>query len=135
MLGGAAGRGRAGERGSMTVEMVFLGPLLVAVMLFLYFAGRVVEAHDQVDGAARDAARAASLARSAAGAQTAADQAVSGDLYGWCAPPILRGFVPGSQAVTVTLHCRLDLSFTGFGPAHLSGYAIAPLDQFVSRAY
>ena len=119
----------------MTVEFVLLGPLLVALMLFLYLAGRVVEAHDQVDSAARDAARAASLARSATGAQAAADQAVSADVNGWCSPPSVLGFVPGSQAVTVSLQCDLNLGLTGVGGVHITGYAIAPLDQYVSRSY
>jgi Flp pilus assembly protein TadG len=119
----------------MTVEFVLLGPLLVALMLFLYLAGRVVEAHDQVDGAARDAARAASLARTAAGAQAAADQAVSADVNGWCAPPSVLGFVPGSPAVTVSLRCDLNLGITGLRGVPVTGYAVAPLDQFVARSY
>lgn len=119
----------------MTVEFVFLGPLVLLLMLFLYLAGRVVEAHDQVDSAARDAARAASLARSAAGAQLAAGQAVSTDVHGWCATPLIAGYVPGSQAVTVTLHCALNLGVTGIGTVHVSGYAVAPLDQYVARTY
>ena len=119
----------------MTVEFVLLGPLLLLLLLFLVLAGRVVEAHGQVDGAARDAARAASLARSAQEAQTAAGQAVSADVNGWCSPPVLQGYAPGSQAVTVTLRCSLNLSFTGFGTLNVTGYAVAPLDQFVSRTY
>jgi len=129
------GRWRRGERGSMTVEFVVLTPLLLVLMLFLVLAGRVVEAHGQVDGAARDAARAASLARSPGGAQAAADQAVSADVNGWCSPPVIAGFAPGSQAVTVRLNCALDLSFISFGSVHVTGYAIAPLDQYVGRTY
>ena len=41
----------------MTVEFVLLAPLLLGLMLFLVLAGRVVEAHGEADGAARDAAR------------------------------------------------------------------------------
>jgi hypothetical protein len=119
----------------MTVEFVLLAPLLLVLVLFLVFAGRVVEAHSQVDGAARDAARAASLARSPSAAQTAAGQAVSADVNGWCLPPIVLGFAPGSQAVTVRLNCALDLSFAGFGAVHVTGYAVAPLDQYVGRTY
>lgn len=116
----------------MTVEFVLLAPLLFLLMLFLVLAGRVVEAHDQVDGAARDAARAASLARSPAAAQLAASQAVSADVNGWCAAPTVQGFLPGSQAVAVTLRCSLNLSFLA---VPVSGYAVAPLDQFVARTY
>jgi Flp pilus assembly protein TadG len=134
----------------MTVEFVLVAPLLLVLVLFLILAGRVVEAHGQVDGAARDAAveahgqvdgaardaaRAASIARSPAAAQAAADQAVSADVNGWCSPPVVLGFAPGSQAVTVRLNCALDLSFISFGVMHVTGYAVAPLDQYVGRTY
>lgn len=116
----------------MTVEFVLLAPLLFLLMLFLVMAGRVVEAHGQVDGAARDAARAASLARTATGAQQAADQAVSSDVNGWCSAPALQGYAPGSQAIAVTLRCNLNLSFIA---VNVTGSAVAPLDQFVARTY
>ena len=41
----------------------------------------------------------------------------------------------GSQAVTVRLTCTLDLSFISFGAMHVTGYAVAPLDQYVGRTY
>ena len=119
----------------MTAELVLVTPLLLLLMLFLVLAGRVVEAHGQVDGAARDAARAASIARSPAEAQAAADQAVSADANGLCAPPVILGFAPGSRAVTVRLNCTLDLSFISFGAVHVTGFAVAPLDQFASRTF
>jgi Flp pilus assembly protein TadG len=119
----------------MTVEFVLLVPLLLALLLFLALAGRVVAAHGQVDGAARDAARAASLARSPGAAQAAADQAASADVTGWCAPPAVGGFVPGSQAVTVRLSCHLSLSFISFGSIRVTGYAVAPLDPYVARTF
>jgi Flp pilus assembly protein TadG len=119
----------------MVVELVLFAPLLLVLMMFLVMAGRVVEAHDQVDGAARDAARAASLARTAASAQQAADQAVAADVNGGCSAPVLAGYAPGSQAVAVTLQCSLNLAFLGAGAVNVTGHAIAPLDQFVSRTY
>lgn len=119
----------------MTVEFVLLAPLLLALVLFLVLAGRVVEAHGQVDGAARDAARAVSLARSPGAAQAAADQAVDADVHGRCSPPVVLGFAPGSRAVTVRLDCSLDLSFAGFGAVRVTGYAVAPLDSYVARTY
>ena len=101
-----------GERGSLAVEFVILAPLLIGLMLFLVLAGRVVEAHGQVDGAARDAARAASVARSAADAQAAADLAVAADVGAQlCQPPEVRGYTPGSPAVIVTLPCTVNLGF------------------------
>jgi TadE-like protein len=118
----------------MAVEFVILVPLLLVLMLFLVFAGRVVEAHGEVDGAARDAARAASIAQTPAVAQTWADQAVSADINGWCDDPIVSGFAPGSQAVTVTLHCAVPLTFIN-GSVAVTGFAVAPLDQFVARTF
>jgi hypothetical protein len=37
--------------------------------------------------------------------------------------------------VTVRLNCALDLSFIRFGVIHVTGYAVAPLDQYVGRTY
>jgi Flp pilus assembly protein TadG len=119
----------------MTVEFVILVPLLLGLMLFLVFAGRVVEAHGEADGAARDAARAASIAHSPSDAQAFADQAVSTDIHGWCGNPIVAGFAAGSQAVTVTLRCTVPLSFIPDGSIAVTGYAVAPLDQFVARTF
>jgi Flp pilus assembly protein TadG len=127
---------RARDRGSMAVEFVFLAPLLLVLMLFLVFAGRVVEAHSQVDGAARDAARAASIARTSGDAVAAADQAVRTDA-GWCSsPPAVSGWtVGGAQPVTVTLTCALNMGFLGFGfgSVTVTGSAVAPMDPFVAR--
>lgn len=127
---------RRAERGSMTVEFVLFAPLLIALMLFLVLAGRVVEAHGQVDGAARDAARAASLAGSPGQAAVDAKAAVNADIRGgWCQNVTVAGFTPGSTAVTVTLNCSLDLTFLDLGHMTITGSAIAPLDQFVARTF
>jgi Flp pilus assembly protein TadG len=126
---------RRGERGSLTVEFVLLAPLLIVLMLFLVLAGRVIEAHGQVDGAARDAARAASLARSLGEADADAQKAVNADINGWCQNVTVDGFTPGSTAVTVSLRCSLDLSYLGVGTVTINGYAVAPLDQFVARTF
>ena len=127
------GQRAPGEHGSMTLEFVLLAPVLIGLMFLLLLAGRVVEAHGQVDGAARDAARAASVARSPGEANQAADAAVSSDINGWCHNPAVTGFAAGSPAVTIQLHCTLNLSFIGFGSVNLTGTAVAPLDPFVAR--
>jgi Flp pilus assembly protein TadG len=119
----------------MTVEFVFMAPLLIMLLLFIVLAGRVVEAHGEVDGAARDAARAASIAQSPTAAQAAAQQAVAADVNGWCQRTTVQGFTVGSPSVTVTLNCRLNLSFIGLGTMAINGYAIAPLDPYVARDY
>ena len=54
---------RRGERGGAAVEIVVVAPLLILMMLFVVGLGRLGTAREAVDGAARDAAREASLAR------------------------------------------------------------------------
>jgi TadE-like protein len=62
-----------GERGSLALELVVLTPVLVFTLWLLgVLSVRAMVAHAQVDSAARDAARAASIARSPAAARQAA---------------------------------------------------------------
>jgi Flp pilus assembly protein TadG len=51
---------RSGDRGSATVELVLITPVLVVFLLFVVAAGRFAMARNRVDEAARDAAREAS---------------------------------------------------------------------------
>jgi hypothetical protein len=37
--------------------------------------------------------------------------------------------------VTVRLECTLGLTFISFGAMHVTGYAVAPLDQYGGRTY
>lgn len=68
------------ERGSASVEVVLVAPVLVGLLLLVVFAGRVALAHQAVAMAAADAARAASIARTATAARTAAIQTVATSL-------------------------------------------------------
>ncbi len=67
-------------RGSISVELVVLAPALALLLLLIGAGGRVVEAQGHIDGAARDAARAASLGRSSFQASQFARQAAVADL-------------------------------------------------------
>jgi Flp pilus assembly protein TadG len=136
-------------RGSISVELVVLAPALVLLLLLLGAGGRVVEAQGHLDGAARDAARAASIARSALQAGELARQAAVADLgpASWCAPRSIVALVSGYPAagplpaggadVTVTVSCEVAMSpFTvlGFtGQMRFTGQAVAPLDPFMCR--
>ena len=51
------------QQGSAAVELVLLTPVLVVLLLFVVAVGRLAETRGDVDAAARDAARAASIAR------------------------------------------------------------------------
>ena len=60
-------RGRSrDERGSLTVELVVVTPVLIAMALTVIVFGRVSEAHQQVIEASRAAAEAAAVEPSAA---------------------------------------------------------------------
>lgn len=141
-LGGARRPGgrRRSERGSLAIELVILTPILVIFMMVLVALGRIVEAQGQVDGAARDAARAASIGQDGAIGQQNAEQAADGDLRGGAkcssAPAVSftggTDFAPGGQ-VSVTVECQISLpglSFIGFGNKLITGHATAPIDQF-----
>ncbi|MFF4411413.1 TadE/TadG family type IV pilus assembly protein [Streptosporangium sp. NPDC001559] len=120
------------ERGSLSAEAVLLAPVFLLFLLFLVGAGRIVEAQGEVNGAARDAARAASVERTRSDAESAADEAAKGSLSGQCEPDVsLAGtdWKAGGQ-VKVTVTCSLDLDFLGFGAAKdMRGDAVAPLEQ------
>ena len=68
------------ECGGATVEVVLITPLLVVLLLFVVQLGRFAVARTDLDGASRDAARAASLARTLPGAQSAAREAAEAAL-------------------------------------------------------
>lgn len=126
------------DTGTMALELALLTPLLVAFMMVMVGLGRVVEAQSQVDGAARDAARAASLGRSRPEANSAAISAARETLSGrrWCRrqPSTTVDFSQwrrGGQ-VSVAVHCQIDLSglsLIGFHPSRtMIGTATAPID-------
>ena len=131
---------RSGDRGSLTVELVVLTPLLLALLAFVVGLGRTADARGRLTGAVRDAARAASLAPSAAAATSAARDTALADLAGAgleCLDPQVstdtRDFLPGGT-VRVTIHCALDLAdltVSGLpGHATLTADASAPLDTY-----
>jgi Flp pilus assembly protein TadG len=141
-------RGRRAQRGSISVELAVLAPGLALLLLLVAAGARVVEVQGHVDGAARDAARAASIARSYGQAVTSAQLAAQADLgsTSLCAPRTVGVQVAGYPAVplvtargavTVTVTCEVDTSpFTalGFGVTkRFTGQAVAPLDPFMCR--
>ena len=114
--GRALRRLRTGEEGSVATELVLLTPLLILMLLFVVALGRTVSARLEVDGAAAQAARAASIARDPATATAMAQQTVStalGSDHVTCANLTVTtdtaDFVPGGQVV-VTVSCSVDLA-------------------------
>ncbi|MQY07342.1 TadE family protein [Actinomadura macrotermitis] len=131
------------DDGSMSLEMVLVTPLFVIFLLFLAGVGRMVDAQSQVDGAARDAARAASLARSERDAVDMAEKAGDASLKGrnWCTggPQVKAdtyNWRPGGT-VKVKVFCDVDLSDMSFiglpGTKELTGDALAPIDFYTYR--
>jgi Flp pilus assembly protein TadG len=112
----AAGRWDGGERGSAAVEITLLTPLLVIMLLFVVFLGRVTEAQAVISDAAHQAARAASIAPTPATAAAQAQQAAATALSGrglacqhFTVTMDLGGFTPGGT-VRATVTCTTGLS-------------------------
>jgi Flp pilus assembly protein TadG len=136
-------------RGSISVELAVLAPGLVLLLLLVAAGARVVEVQGHIDGAARDAARAASIARSYGQAVASAQQAAQADLgtTSLCAPGTVAVRVAGypavpvattaGPAVTVTVTCQVGMSpFRALGFGMTKGFtsqAVAPLDPFMCR--
>ncbi|GAA2818460.1 TadE/TadG family type IV pilus assembly protein [Nonomuraea rubra] len=122
------------ERGSMAVETVMLAPVFLLFLMFLAGAGVLVESQGRVNGAARDAARAASVQRSLDDAEAAAEAITTSVLEGRCqsAAVSLDGseWEQGGQ-VQAEVSCELDLAFLGFGGTkRITGTAVVPIEQF-----
>ncbi|WP_331717319.1 TadE/TadG family type IV pilus assembly protein [Yinghuangia sp. ASG 101] len=127
------------ERGSATVELVLLVPLLVLILLFVVAVGRFASARGLVDDAAHQAARAASLTRNATAAEQAAYDAAHAALAGagvTCTSLAVtvdtKAFTPGGR-VRVAVSCTVSLAeMSALGlPGHrtLHGEASSILDE------
>lgn len=136
-----------GERGSVTLEAVILIPAFLLFVALVIAAGRVAVARQGVQTAAAEAARQASIARTAeqantkaqAGAlQTLADQqlrclssSVVTDTSGFAAPV----GTPASVSATVT--CEVDLAGIAIpglpGSLTITASFQSPLDTYRGR--
>ena len=151
--GPAAGQGRRrAERGSMAVEFVVVAPAFALLLLLVSAGGQWVGVNGQVGGAARDAARAASVARAAGDAVAQAQLAASQDLAGLCSgspagrpqvsiTPVSAGRgVSFAAATEVQVRVACDVTLAAFRlvgfPAHqtFTATGVAPLDTFVCRS-
>lgn len=136
-------RRRSGdELGSATAELVILTPLLILLLLFVVALGRLAGARIDVDGAAAQAARAASIARSPGAASAVAQQTASSALgaqHITCVHLAVSvdtaNFTPGGS-VAVTVTCGVDLAdLTGLhlpGNEAVTSHFVAPLDRYRS---
>jgi Flp pilus assembly protein TadG len=131
---------RMSERGAAAIELVLLTPVLLLMLLFVVFLGRLGQARNDVDRAARDAARAASIARGPADADEAGRDAAYATLDSGRTPcrqlsvdVDTSGFVAGGT-VSARLTCIIDLAqVTGLGvpgTATLSASFREPVDAY-----
>lgn len=104
------------ERGSASMELVLITPAVLLLLLFVVAGGRLVLSRERVDAAARDAARAGTIARSAPTAQADARRAANARLAeaGVTCRTLdvhvdLTDFRPGGT-VTTTINCTVDLA-------------------------
>jgi hypothetical protein len=130
------------DRGSESVELAILLPIGILILAMLVVGARIALAGDRISGVAGIAARDASLARSAADAQSiatssATDALSSDDLH--CTDIRVTvdasGFAaaPGTAAaITVNVWCTVNLSDIGVsglpGSKTLHDEATSPLD-------
>jgi Flp pilus assembly protein TadG len=135
------------EAGSASLEFVIIAPVFLALLGLLILAGRVAVARNSVEQAADEAARSASISRTAAGARLAAEDgarralaaqdlrcstvAVAVDTSGFRVPV----GAPAQVRAAVTCVVRLsDLALPGFpGSRSVSAAAVSPLDTYRER--
>jgi Flp pilus assembly protein TadG len=105
-----------GDRGSVAVEVAVVAPAFVFFMLLVVFAGRVSEAEGQIDRAASEAARSASLRQhpSAATADAEAVARANLDVAGVRCQTLdvevdTINFRPGGR-VAVTVACNASMA-------------------------
>ncbi|MEV0112551.1 TadE/TadG family type IV pilus assembly protein [Streptomyces sp. NPDC050844] len=130
------------DRGSASVELVLVTPLLVLLMLVVVALGRLVDARLVVADAAHQAARAASLARTESDAHAEARRSATTALRAagaTCArlkvAVATGGLQPGHSA-SVQVTCVADLgglTRTGMpGTVSVASTAYSPIDTFRS---
>lgn len=131
------------EDGSAVVEMVLLTPIVIIIALAMVALGRLAQGRLDVDAAAKQAARAASLAASPYAAQIAATNASDAALRGLspaCSASSVTtstsGFQPGGT-VTVTVTCIVSLADLSLVPVgghtSISSSFAEPLNLWVNQ--
>ena len=104
------------ERGSVSVEVAVIAPAFIFLMLLVVFAGKVSEADGNVERAAAEGARAASLRQAPGSAVADAEEAVAANLANAGVPCTnlttnvdTSNFEPGGT-VTVTVDCEASMA-------------------------
>lgn len=130
------------EAGSATAELTLLTPLLIILLLFVVFCGRLAHSSLQMQDAAHQASRAASLARTTSAAQVDARATAQASLAkaGLSCRDLsvvvnTAGLRPGST-ISVDLSCTVglsDLALLGVpGSKTLTASFSSPVDVYRS---
>jgi len=128
------------ERGTAAVELVLIVPVLIVAFLLVVGLGRMAHARQQVEGAAADAARAASIERntsqSADAARTTAAAAIGDrglDCQSLDLSVDVSDYKPGGT-VKVQLRCTAslgDVALSGLpGRRVFSAQATVPIETY-----
>lgn len=128
------------ERGSASAELALLTPVLIVVLLLMVGLGRIARGRADVDSAARDAARAASLARSPEAARVLAEDAAAATLATEGLPcrhfqveVDVADFRPGGL-VAADVSCAVDLADLTLlrlpGSRTLTARSVSVVDRF-----
>ncbi|WP_228769810.1 TadE/TadG family type IV pilus assembly protein [Actinokineospora alba] len=128
------------DRGSVAAEVTIAAPFLIMLLVFVaVVVHRGVDARLRIEGAAHQAARAASIQRSPATATTAAESTASSSLSSAgvsCASLTVNtaaaGMRPGGT-ISVTITCTVDFGdalILGVPSKTLSATAIEPIDTW-----
>jgi Flp pilus assembly protein TadG len=131
------------ERGSVAVEVAVIAPALLFLMLLVVYAGKVSEADGNVERAASDAARAASLRQHPGDATTDAQDTAAANLAAAGVPCLTltttvdtEDFGPGGT-ITVTVRCEAsmaDVTLLGVpGRRTFSASAVEVIDTYRSE--
>lgn len=133
---------RAGARGSVTVELVTITPVLVLMLWFLVYCGRLSDTRLQIEDAAHQAARAATLDRSrpaaAADARATAASALS-DAGITCQvlSVTVHGTLQAGSTVRVAVSCTVGLQDLALlqvpGTTTLTAEFVSPVDVYRSN--
>lgn len=134
--------GRRGQAGSLTIELIVLTPVILMFGMLALGLGRYELAREEVVGAARAAAEAASVEPSAADAQSEALATATPVLANQARTctnvsvvTAIDDFDPGGS-VQVTVSCQVgfdDLFIPGLpGQATIQAVVKAPIDPFRS---
>jgi Flp pilus assembly protein TadG len=105
----------------MSVEIVLLAPVMMAFMMLVVAGGRYVALRGDIEAAARDAVRAATIQRDEGSAIQVAAQTANAALEdpGQCQGTALSGAFVSGGTITVTLTC--SVSYDGLGLIGLPG--------------